>query len=152
MSMTAPRTTTPLRDDLRGGVAAFARRAELRLDGDGEVAISIGDETTTVPAPVAEAMLDVLDRLARGRRVVVTSVDDYLTTGQAARMLGVSRTYVCRLLDDGRLPFEFRGTHRRVRTDDVLDYLRVRRAERREALDEVSRISRAAGLYDDDEI
>jgi excisionase family DNA binding protein len=151
MSSTAARVIPSLPYGAREGVAAFTRTAERRLDDDRDVTISIGDETATVPASVVETLLDVLDRLASGRGVVVSSVDDFLTTGQTARMLGVSRSYVYRLLDEDRLPFEYRGTHRRVRTADALTYLKTRLDERRDALDEVSRLSRVAGLYGGDE-
>lgn len=42
-----------------------------------------------------------------------------LSTGEAARILGVSRQHVVDLCNDGRLPFALVGTHRRVRSDDV---------------------------------
>lgn len=42
-----------------------------------------------------------------------------LSTGEAARLLGVSRQHVVDLCDDGRLPFSLVGTHRRVRQEDV---------------------------------
>ncbi len=65
-------------------------------------------------------------------------------------MLGVSRTYVCTLMDEGRLAFEYRGTHRRVRVGDLLGYLREQERTRRQALERIQQISRDAGLYDDD--
>jgi excisionase family DNA binding protein len=46
----------------------------------------------------------------------------WLTSGQAAGILGVSRSTMVRMLDAGRLPFDVPGTHRRVRLDDVLAY------------------------------
>lgn len=45
--------------------------------------------------------------------------DGLLTTGEAARMLGVSRQHVVDLTVRGDLPFESVGTHRRVRLSDV---------------------------------
>jgi excisionase family DNA binding protein len=49
-----------------------------------------------------------------------TTVDDpLLTTGQAALLLGASRQHVVDLCDQGRLPFESIGRHRRVRHSDI---------------------------------
>lgn len=46
--------------------------------------------------------------------------DPLLTTGQAARMLGVSRQHLVDLCNRGHLPFESPGTHRRLRRSDVV--------------------------------
>ena len=44
-----------------------------------------------------------------------------MTTQQAAEILGISRTYVVRLIDQGSIPAYLVGTHRRLRAIDVLD-------------------------------
>lgn len=112
--------------------------------------VRIGSHEAELPVEVTNALLDVLDRLASGTGVLVSSVDDRVTTGQAASMIGVSRSFVGTLLDREVIPFEYRGTHRRIRTTDVLTYLDERKRQRSAALDEVSRLSRAAGMYDDE--
>lgn len=43
----------------------------------------------------------------------------WLSTGQAAEVLGFSRTYLVQLCDQGVLPHERRRTHRRLRRSDV---------------------------------
>lgn len=43
----------------------------------------------------------------------------WLTTGQAAGMLGVSRQHVVDLCDRGELPCTWSGSHRRIRRRDV---------------------------------
>jgi excisionase family DNA binding protein len=45
--------------------------------------------------------------------------DELLTTGEVARILGVSRQHVVDLCDRGLLPFVTTGRHRRVRRGDV---------------------------------
>lgn len=42
-----------------------------------------------------------------------------LSTGEAARLLGVSRQHVVDLCDSGRLPYSLVGKHRRVRREAV---------------------------------
>jgi len=50
--------------------------------------------------------------------------DILLTTGEAARVLGVSRQHVVDLCDRGDLPYQTTGVHRRIRRAD-LEALRV---------------------------
>ncbi|HLS33917.1 MAG TPA: helix-turn-helix domain-containing protein [Brevibacterium sp.] len=48
---------------------------------------------------------------------------DWLTTGETAVMLGVSRQHVVDLCDRGELPFSRAGSHRRIRRSDVQQLL-----------------------------
>ncbi|WP_072688266.1 helix-turn-helix domain-containing protein [Rhodococcus marinonascens] len=75
-----------------------------------------------LPLPVHEAVLELLALLGEGQSVAFGAVADLLTTSQAAEILGVSDTYVRRLADSNALPIEMRGTHRRFRLSDVMDY------------------------------
>ena len=50
-------------------------------------------------------------------------LDMLLTTGQAAALLGISRPTLVAWLQAGRIPFQWRGSHRRLRTSDVRTYL-----------------------------
>lgn len=117
-----------------------ARRGGLSLDG----------EVLDLPPVVLGALRDVLRRFAHGEPVVIASADEMLTTSQAADVIGISRTYLCRLLDDERLEFEYRGTHRRVRLGAALSFTQERKVDQRSALDEIANISHGAGLYADD--
>ena len=69
-----------------------------------------------------------------------------LTTQEAAELLNVSRSYVVRLLDDGRIPCRGVGTHRRVFFKDVMACKAEHRRARRSALDEFARLDQELGL------
>ncbi len=74
-----------------------------------------------------------------------------LTTQQAARLLGVSRPTLIRLLDTGALPYRrTHGTsgHRRVARHDALVYLRADLERRRRALDELAQDAEELGFFD----
>lgn len=49
--------------------------------------------------------------------------DELLTTGEAAKILGVSRQHIVDLCDRGLLPFTYAGTkHRRIRRGDLEEF------------------------------
>lgn len=56
--------------------------------------------------------------------------DRWLNTSQAARLAGVSNTYLRQLADRGEIPVTYRGTHRRIHPDDVAAWVRRRQQER----------------------
>lgn len=102
---------------------------------------------------IPESMFYVFERvaevLARGDAVTVLPVGQQLTTQQAADILNVSRQYLVRLLEDGKIPFSKTGKHRRIRVGDLLDFKRRRDRDRRKALDALTEMSQEMGGYDE---
>ena len=69
--------------------------------------------------------------------VTVLPVDTELTTQQAAELLRVSRPSLIKMLDEKKLPYRKVGAHRRVRYEDVLNYLETERARRKRVMEEL---------------
>jgi excisionase family DNA binding protein len=91
----------------------------------------------------------VAEVLAGGDAVTIVPTGKELTTQQAADLLSVSRQYLVRLLDEGRIPCIRTGKHRRLRIDDVLAFKEKRDRERQEALTDLTRLSEDLGGYDE---
>jgi excisionase family DNA binding protein len=110
----------------------------------------VGPKGEAIPVP--ESVLFVLERVAEvmagGDSVTVVPVNRELTTQQAADLLNVSRQYLVRLLDEGRIPFGRTGKHRRVRIDALLEFKTKRDKDRRAGLRELSRMTEEFGGYD----
>lgn len=104
-------------------------------------------EIIELPEMVFCLLRDVVDILACGDAVTLVPVHKELTSQQAADLLNVSRQYLVRLLDEGRIPFSRTGKHRRLRVDDVLAYKAQRDAQRKADLDRLTALSQELGEY-----
>lgn len=101
-----------------------------------------------LPRPVFEALRQVVTAMANGQGVTIAPHNAMLTTQEAADFLGVSRPTLVRLLEDGSIPYEMRGRHRRVMLAHLLNYLDGAKRSRRRALEAMVREGEDAGLYE----
>jgi excisionase family DNA binding protein len=115
MSRFAPRTTPALEPDEAARLAGALASKDLSLFVDGTAHRLAG--------PADEAVRDLLARLARGESVTVSSAEEVLTVAQAAELAGISHSYVRKLTTNGTWPVQYRGTHRRIRREDVLAWV-----------------------------
>ncbi|WP_026453402.1 helix-turn-helix domain-containing protein [Saccharomonospora iraqiensis] len=115
--------------ETHGHTGAADGRSAYLLSGAGR------DEQVELPEEVSRVLRHVVEALRHGLAVTVAPQNTTLTTQQAAELLGVSRPTVVRLLDDGEIPFDRVGTHRRIALRDLLSYRDRRRAEQYAALE-----------------
>lgn len=78
--------------------------------------------TFVVPEQAAEFLLDALEALEAGKRVVLLEDDTELSPNEIAEIVGMSRPLVVRRMDAGDIPFKLVGTHRRSLLRDVLAF------------------------------
>jgi excisionase family DNA binding protein len=107
-----------------------------------------GGETLPIPESVFYVLERVVEVMARGDAITVVPVGKVITTQQAANILNVSRQYLVRLLDEGRIPFGKTGKHRRLHIEDVLAFKEQRDKDRRAGLRDLSRLTQEFGGYD----
>jgi excisionase family DNA binding protein len=98
-----------------------------------------------LPPTARAAVRQLLADLAAGTAVHLLTDGTELTTQDAANLLGISRTYLVRLVDDGKIPAYLVGTHRRLRAADVLAY-KARRDARLVGVDVIAAADVAAGV------
>ncbi len=84
--------------------------------------LQIDSEKVQLSDNVSQLMLEVFTQVANGQQVRIVASNSDLTTAEVADVLNVSRPYVVRLLEEGKLPFRMVGTHRRVALEDALQY------------------------------
>ena len=68
------------------------------------------------------------------------------STVEAAHFLNVSRPFVIKEIESGKLPHRMVGTHRRVAFEDLIAYARKMRERQEAALERLVENSRELGL------
>ncbi|MGP9623571.1 helix-turn-helix domain-containing protein [Corynebacterium sp. AOP34-AQ2-28] len=110
--------------------------------------ITVDGTRHELPDGLADILVNVATTLASGQGVTVVPRHRLLTTQEAAELLNISRPTLIKILDDGAMPVEYRGSHRRIRLQHVINYQEFLRTRRAEALDRMQAQSQADGLYD----
>lgn len=96
-----------------------------------------GSPILKLPPKVLRLFADMLGSLAQGHAVAIMPKELYVSTQEAAMFLNVSRPYLVRMLDEGKLPYHKVGTHRRIKFEDVVAYKDQRRQASQAALEEL---------------
>ena len=105
-------------------------------------------KTQSLPVSLYEFLVKLIADLCEGQSVAIVQNDAQLTTVEAARMLGVSRQFLVKVLERGEIPHHMVGTHRRVYVRDLVAYKTRRDSKRRQILDDLTRAEAEDGLYD----
>ena len=77
-------------------------------------------ETVAVRASALRLLLHVQTEISLSNAVTLIPTHAELTTEQAADMLNVSRPYLVKVLDEGKIPCRTVGKYRCVRFDDLM--------------------------------
>ena len=102
--------------------------------------------SVTVPKEAFELFLEVLGQMANGNAVTIVPVHAELTTQQAADVLNVSRPFLVKLIEEGKLQCRLVGTHRRIKMADLMAYKEADADERKAVLDELAAEAQKHGL------
>ncbi len=130
-------------------LAAESSRLLAACMGKGDTAqlrLIDGNTDVTVPVSAIHMLVDILNQMAQGNTVSLVPVHAELTTQQAADMLNVSRPYLVKLLESGKIQFHKTGRHRRVRFDDLMGYMRQMDEENRKAAAELMAQAQEEGM------
>jgi excisionase family DNA binding protein len=127
-------------------LAPFLRKRKGSTSHVTVVAKGDHDTRVTVPRAAFELFVRILGEMAHGNAVTIVPVHAELTTQQAADLLNVSRPFMVKLLEEGRIPFRTVGTRRRVRFEDLVRYKQQDDSERQGVLDELTAEAQRLGL------
>lgn len=99
-----------------------------------------------LPAGALSLLMQLLEHMARGEAVAVLPVAAELTAQQAADILGVSRPFLIKLIDEGQLACRKVGAHRRIEVNELLAFKARSKAQRRQFADQLAAEAQAMGL------
>jgi excisionase family DNA binding protein len=105
-------------------------------------------EVVELPDSIFRILHQIVNYVTAGKGVSLIPVNKELTTQEAADLLNVSRPFLIKLLEQGKIGFSLVGTHRRIRFDELMAYKKKRDDKRSQLLDDMARISQEAGDYD----
>lgn len=119
-------TVFPTEPDQKLAMESSRLLASRNLQEKDCVTIQIDDGldqgSVVVPTSAMRLLVHLLAEMSRGHAVTLIPTHAELTTQQAADLLNVSRPYVVKLLDEGKIPSRHVGKYRRVRFEDVMDF------------------------------
>ena len=132
----------PLLNDHEAAMTKAAQRCLMTaLDQSRARAIALVDETGHVNAPLLELppvalrlVAQVLGAMGDQRPIMIVPRNHELSTMGAANYLNVSRPFVIKEIEAGRLRHRKVGTHRRIAYADLVEYRDGMRAQQRSAL------------------
>ncbi|HND33151.1 MAG TPA: helix-turn-helix domain-containing protein [Myxococcota bacterium] len=124
------------------------RALEHFVGGSLPLRLSVGDTAVPValPTEAIALLVRILAHMANGDAVALVPIQAEVTTQQAADLLHVSRPYLIKLLEEGKLPYRRIGSHRRIPLRNLLAYKRQDDAERRAIADELTAEAQLLGL------
>ncbi len=145
-----PKSSKMTREELEMARAAHRCIGE-SLDRARAVSIKVtsedGDmEPVQLPTQALRLIGEVLGALSERKAVTVVSAKQEMTTVEASNYLHVSRPFVIREMEAGRLPYRMVGTHRRVQFDELHAYKQQMLVNQKDALKRLAENAYELGL------
>ena len=102
--------------------------------------------TLKVPPRAMRFFAEVLRTMARQEPLMLLPQKHELTTQEAAAFLNVSRPFVVKEIEAGRIPHRKVNRHRRIELQDLQAYQAAQQEASKSALDELARLSQDASM------
>ena len=86
-----------------------------------------------ISKPLLSLLTMGAELMVRGQGINLVPCSSWLTTQEAAELLGCSRQHVVDMIESGKLSGMKPGTHRRIKLSAILDFIEVEDKEREKA-------------------
>lgn len=125
---------------------ATLEQITVNIKTDDSILFQIEGSSISLPKKAVILLQKILEAMAVGKSVEISSFSPELSTQEAADLLKVSRPHVVKLLETGKIPHKKVGKHRRVLLEDIKKYDFDLRETRRKNLDELTKEAQEMGL------
>lgn len=113
-----------------------------------EIEIEETEEKIRIPISALKFLAKILQEISRGNPISIVPIATEITTQKAAEILGCSRPHIVRLLEEGRIPYNKVGKHRRIKYEDIVIFRNEMKAMQRNKIRELMQLDEESGLYD----
>lgn len=125
------------------------KRLRRALDAGAQAVVEQPDGARVASSELSRLLQVAMTELAAGGEVIILRGEAEVSPAEAGRLLGLSRQFVDRLIDQGDLPARRlpRSRHRRVRVADVVTFSQRRDERRASIADAVNGLIDAGAEY-----
>ena len=113
-----------------------------------EIEIEETRDKIILPVKALNLLGDILKAMSQGKPISIVPLATEVTTQKASEILGCSRPYLVKLLEEGKIEFTKIGKHRRIKYEDVIDYKMKMKDEQKQRLIDMMHADEDLGLYD----
>lgn len=103
-------------------------------------------EGVEISSQLLKVALKLVKELVEEKETLVFTEDKELTTQEAADYLNVSRPYLIKLIEEGKIPFRKVGTHRRIKFTEVIKYDNLTQEQQLKGLAELTKQAQELNL------
>ena len=123
----------------------------LNADSSEKLVLSIDGKNIKLTDQMSKQVIKLLEAIATGQRVSISSLDTQMTTQEAAEYLGYSRPTLIKLLDEHKIAISKVGKHRKIRFESLLLLQKKIESNRQQAIRDLQRLEVELGLLDKQE-
>ena len=120
---------------------------QLKTD-QAEIEIEETGEKIKLPVKALKLLGEILKAMSEGKPVSIVPIATEVTTQTADEVLGCSRPYLVKLLEEGKIEYTKVGKHRRIKYEDVIRYKQKMKEEQKKHLIDIMNADEELGLYD----
>jgi excisionase family DNA binding protein len=120
---------------------------QLKTD-QAKIEIEETGEKIKLPVKALKLLGEILKAMSEGKPVSIVPIATEVTTQMAAELLGCSRPYLVKLLEEGKIEYTKVGKHRRIKYEDVIRYKQKMKEEQKKHLIDIMNADEELGLYD----
>ena len=113
-----------------------------------EIEIEETREKIILPKKALNLLGEILKAMSQGKPISIVPLATEVTTQSAAELLGCSRPYLVKLLEEGKIEYTKVGKHRRIKYEDVIDYKKKMKEDQKQRLIDMMHADEDLGLYD----